>query len=245
GQEALEVLPHLVGARPAVLVKLAPATDRQRIGAPKRKIQPREMQLRQRCAEPRTMGGRWPPDPQAFEKGDDRGRPARDRAEHVTLAVLDRLWAGDAAAREMLHQAEEERQVLGGHPLFVQRENEAAVAGMDQEIRVLDPFRDALVGQQRADIVSRKKLGELFRRNVGVDGHHLLRALLRRIASARQCRRFEVPTPPAATAIGNFKSKSGTRIIALLVPPLFPKFVSEHAETYHELRKRGTSDLRR
>jgi len=39
--------------------------------------------------------------------------------------------------------------------------------------------------------------------------------------------------------VRTFKSKSGTRIIALLVP-LLPKFVSEHAETYHELRKRGT-----
>jgi hypothetical protein len=48
---------------------------------------------------------------------------------------------------------------------------------MDQEIRVLDPFCDALVGQQRADIVSSEELGELFRRNVSIDGHHLLRAL--------------------------------------------------------------------
>ena len=38
----------------------------------------------------------------------------------------------------------------------------------------------------------------------------------------------------------NFKSKSGTRIICLLVPPLLPKFVSEGAAIYHELRKRGT-----
>src|SRR5262245_41047037 len=46
--------------------------------------------------------------------------------------------------------------------------------------------------------------------------------------------------PSAANSDRNFKSKSGTRIIALLVPPLFPKFVSECAEVYHELRKRGT-----
>src|SRR5947208_10228019 len=56
-----------------------------------------------------------------------------------------------------------------------------------------------------------------------------------------QCRRFEVPTPPAANSVRNFKSKSGTGIIELLVPLLFPKFVSERAEVYHELRKRGTS----
>src|SRR5437870_3699544 len=43
------------------------------------------------------------------------------------------------------------------------------------------------------------------------------------------------------THFRNFKSKSGTRIICLLVPLLLPKFVSEDAAMYHELRKRGTS----
>src|SRR3989440_11702646 len=43
------------------------------------------------------------------------------------------------------------------------------------------------------------------------------------------------------THFRNFKSKSGTRIIYLLVPLLLPKFVSEGAAMYHELRKRGTS----
>src|SRR2546425_5511748 len=42
------------------------------------------------------------------------------------------------------------------------------------------------------------------------------------------------------THFRNFKSKSGTRIINLLVPLLLPKFVSEGAAMYHELRKRGT-----
>ena len=39
----------------------------------------------------------------------------------------------------------------------------------------------------------------------------------------------------------NFRSKSGTRIIKLLVPFIFSKFVSEVAALYHELRKEGTS----
>src|SRR3989442_9230107 len=43
------------------------------------------------------------------------------------------------------------------------------------------------------------------------------------------------------THFRNFKSKSGTRIVNLLVPLLLPKFVSEGAAMYHELRKRGTS----
>src|SRR5258707_13484150 len=38
---------------------------------------------------------------------------------------------------------------------------------------------------------------------------------------AVQCRRFEVATPPAASLFRNFKTKSGTRIITLLVPLCF------------------------
>src|SRR5262249_9897485 len=41
------------------------------------------------------------------------------------------------------------------------------------------------------------------------------------VRTAVQCRRFEVPTPPAANSSRNFKSKSGTRIINLLVPLCF------------------------
>src|SRR5262249_18795443 len=40
--------------------------------------------------------------------------------------------------------------------------------------------------------------------------------------------------------VRNFKSKSGTKIICLLVPLLLPKLVSEGAARDYELRKRGT-----
>jgi len=61
------------------------------------------------------------------------------------------------------------------------------------------------------------------------------------LESDHSCRRFEVPVPGAARAIRDFKSKNGTRIINLLVPFCFPKFVHECAAMYHELRKAGTS----
>ena len=50
---------------------------------------------------------------------------------------------------------------------------------MNQEVRVLDPFRDTLIGQKLANIVAGEELAELFRRNVGIDGHYLLRELRR------------------------------------------------------------------
>ena len=60
---------------------------------------------------------------------------------------------------------------LGGHAPLVEREDEIAAAGVDQEVRVLDAFGDALVGEQFADVVAGEKGRELFRRDVGVDGH--------------------------------------------------------------------------
>src|SRR5262249_61079456 len=50
---------------------------------------------------------------------------------------------------------------------------------------------------------------------------------------------FEVPTPLAARSFRNFKSKSGTGIIKLLVPLSLPKFVPDRAAMGDELRKRG------
>src|SRR5215212_2018099 len=44
---------------------------------------------------------------------------------------------------------------------------------------------------------------------------------MRTSGSGHECRRFEVPAPPAANSCGNFKSKSGTRTIDLLVPLCF------------------------
>src|SRR5215475_14380860 len=44
-----------------------------------------------------------------------------------------------------------------------------------------------------------------------------------------ECRRFEVPTRSVARSLRNFKSKSGTRTICLLVPLSLPKFVTECA----------------
>src|SRR5207249_509680 len=49
----------------------------------------------------------------------------------------------------------------------------------------------------------------------------LLRLVACSTVSAGQCRRFEVPTVVAANSVRNFKSKSGTRSIGLLVPLCF------------------------
>ena len=53
--------------------------------------------------------------------------------------------------------AEEERQVACGDALLVERQDEIAGAGVDQEIGILDALGDALVGQQLAEVVAGEK----------------------------------------------------------------------------------------
>jgi len=71
----------------------------------------------------------------------------------------------------MLHQRQKERQVALGNPPLVERQDEVAAAGMDEKIRVLDAFRDALVGKQLADVVIGEEGREVFRRDIGIDSH--------------------------------------------------------------------------
>ena len=71
----------------------------------------------------------------------------------------------------MLHEAEEERQILALHPLLVEREDEAALGGVKQVFAVLDALGDALAGHHLADLVLLDEGAELVVGNFGVDGH--------------------------------------------------------------------------
>src|SRR5262245_2332393 len=96
----------------------------------------------------------------------------------------------------MLHQAEKERQVLGRHPLLVERQDVGAGRGVDQKVRVLHPLRDALVGQELAKLVAGEKIRQFLRGNVGIDGHSRLQPLKSRaIAATPRPSREPVYTP--------------------------------------------------
>ena len=112
-----------------------------------------------------------PADPQAVEEGDDRRRPAGKLAQNLAGAILHRLRAGDAAARQMLHQRQEKRQIAFGDAPLIEREDVIAAAGMNEEIRVFDALGDALVGKQLADVVTGKEAAEILRRDIGIDRH--------------------------------------------------------------------------
>ena len=145
---------HAVGAIGCTLEQRPPAGDRQWIGAHKRKVAAGQMHLCERSADAGAMRGVRPARPHAFEKIDDRRRPAREFAIDRAAAVLRRLRATDAALGQMRHQRQEIRQVVRRHALLIKREDVGALAGVHQKIGILDALGDALVGEQFADVVA-------------------------------------------------------------------------------------------
>ena len=71
----------------------------------------------------------------------------------------------------MLHQTDEERQILGFHPFLVEGEDVLAGGGAQQEVGILDPFGDALERGHLADVVKRQKGAQRIVRDFGVDSH--------------------------------------------------------------------------
>src|SRR5262245_9846449 len=115
------------------------------------------MQPRQRLPERAAVRRRRPPDPHTVEESDHRRRTAGDLPQHLAALVLDRLRATDAAHVQVLHQGEKKRQILSRYAPLVEGENEIAATGVDEEIRILDTFRDALIGEQLSDVVTGEK----------------------------------------------------------------------------------------
>ena len=98
----------------------------ERVGAGMREVGARLVHARQRLADLAAMDGLRPAQPEAVEKGDDRRGAAAQAAERLAVLRPDRLRADDAARGEMLHQADEERQVALLHPLLVEGKDELA-----------------------------------------------------------------------------------------------------------------------
>ena len=71
----------------------------------------------------------------------------------------------------MLHQADEEGQVVRIDALFIEGEDEAPALAMQQEIGVFDAFGYALEGQDGAEIVSAEKGEQRLVRDIGINSH--------------------------------------------------------------------------
>src|SRR5262249_43657159 len=96
---------------------------------------------------------------------------AGERAQGVAVAAVDRPRAVDAARGEMVHQAEEERQVRRVHALLVEREEERTARRGQQVVGILHALGDALEGFGFADVVFGKKGFEFRVADFGIDRH--------------------------------------------------------------------------
>ena len=77
------------------------------------------------------------------QKGCDQGRAARQVAQRHAIARGHRLRAGNALARQMLHERDEERQLLHFGALFIEREDIGPGFCLDAVIAVFGTFIDA------------------------------------------------------------------------------------------------------
>src|SRR3546814_21066227 len=94
-----------------------------------------------------------PARPQPAEKADQGGRAAAATAQRTPVTAVDRRRTWDAGGGEMVHQADEERQVAGSKALLVQRQTEGAAVGFEKEVAVLDALGDALARDARSALV--------------------------------------------------------------------------------------------
>ncbi len=138
------------------------------------------MHLRQCLADTGAMRCVRLARPDAFEKIDDRHRPACKRAEGLTALVDDGLRTIDPVRREVAHQPEEERKIVLGDALLIQGQNVTARGRVEQIVGILHAFGDALVGEHFADVVRGEEIRKLFGGDVGVNRH-------RKITPRRRC----------------------------------------------------------
>jgi len=72
----------------------------------------------------------------------------------------------------MLHQAEEERQILPPGALFIKRQDVAAALGLQHEVGVLDALGDAFARQRAPQVVPGEESLQLVVADFGVNSHN-------------------------------------------------------------------------
>src|SRR5260370_15159037 len=107
-----------------------------------------------------------------MQEGGDGGGLAGQGAQRVAVATVDRLGADDTVRRQMVHQAEEERQVPGVDALFIEREEVLATRRGQQGVGILDTFGNAFEGVGFADVVFGEEGFKLRVADFRIDRHY-------------------------------------------------------------------------
>src|ERR1051326_2303527 len=106
-----------------------------------------------------------------IEESQDCGGAIVQHAGYGARFHMHGRRAGDIGAREMLHQAQVEGQVLRLDAHLVEREDEASVLCLQVIVGIRNAFGDSLEDVGFAKIVLLQEDFQLFERNIGIDGH--------------------------------------------------------------------------
>ena len=128
------------------------------------------MQLAQRTPHRLALADGGEQHALAREPAHQRGRLAVEGGEVLAGQRAGGHGTGVAARGEVIHEAEEERQVVVVEPLE-EREHPAAVGGIDEVVGVFHPLANALVANQLAHRVGAEKGLEFGVGNFGEDRH--------------------------------------------------------------------------
>ena len=106
-----------------------------------------------RPAQGGAVSGPHPARRGSLQEAHHRRRAAAQVAQRLAVASVHRGGAGHALGREVVHQAEEERQIRRIDPPLVEGEDEPPALGDQEEVGVLDAFGDALQAHRPPDVV--------------------------------------------------------------------------------------------
>src|SRR5579862_7036724 len=105
------------------------------------------------------------------EKCQERGRVLLQYRRLCPLAGAQRLGAGDPLAGKMFEKAQEKRQIVRAHTLFVQRKNEGGAIRLKKKIGILDTFGNTLETPGRAYVIGRQHGAEFIEADISMNGH--------------------------------------------------------------------------
>ncbi len=131
--------------------RLRPPVDAAQVGLLHRVIEGRRVQMRQRDAQQRAVRQHRRVDALAGQQVHQRRRLAGDRVQEVARRIGARLGHRQALARQVLHQAQIERELLEAEALE-HRQHPVALVGVHEVVGVLDAAGAAAHRGERAGV---------------------------------------------------------------------------------------------
>ena len=150
--------------------RFVPPGQPTQVGLVAVKVAARQVHAGQHGAHGRAVHALWGQLALAAQLVDHGGGLAAHGVQDVTVFVSARVGHGHAAVRQMLHQVQVERQLLGREALE-QRQHELALVAGQKVVGVLDAALNAAQLHQLAQLQTAQQLARLGIGDFGKNGH--------------------------------------------------------------------------